>query len=237
MAIKKAQVYLVRAGDSLEGVADYFGCKPSVITALNQHLTDEEMFSPGVFLVVPPTPKRQRASLHAKLARGHVEPAAAGSTLALEPPWMVVARREAESDVRELPGAAANSKIVEYLTSVTTLDPKLQKSDETSWCACFVNWCFLQAGVAPRDSAWALSWKAWGRSAGSPAPAGAVAVFSRGTVGGHVGFLASPYKPGDATLSVLGGNQGNRVRVSDYPVSGLLGSTQYKLVGVRWPKG
>ena len=51
--------------------------------------------------------------------------------------------------------------------------------------------------------------------------------------GGHVGFVVSF----DATsVTVLGGNQSNRVSIATYPREGSLGGQNYKLLSIRRPR-
>lgn len=91
------------------------------------------------------------------------------------PRWMSVAAGEAnwlgiatsEDGEAELPGAEANNpRILEYLRTVPGLMTVKVGSglmaaqvDETAWCACFVNWCLIQAGFAPYPKAMAKAWE------------------------------------------------------------------------------
>lgn len=137
-------------------------------------------------------------------------------------PWWPIAL--AELGVAEVQGQEHNPRILEYLAT-TTLDRALAEQDETAWCSAFANWCVEKAGVKGTDSAWARSWLQWGREPRplEEVPVGAILIFSRGD-GGHVGFWAGPgenHRPD--IIRVLGGNQGNKVQVSSYPASRLLG--------------
>ena len=154
-------------------------------------------------------------------------------------PWWPIALKE--MGVEEVPGPMGNLRILEYLAS-TTIGKDLAESDETPWCSAFANYCVERAGVQGTNSAWARSWLKWGREWGTGLmtlaldgrsvvpPAGAICVFERGS-GGHVGFFAGlrvrwgepPGPDAIATMEVLGGNQGDRVQVSQYPASRLLG--------------
>ena len=72
-------------------------------------------------------------------AQGWKEQVAPGGT----PRWLGLA--EAEDGVAEMPGTAGNHpRILGYLATMPGLPPV----DETPWCACFVAWCLLRAGVA-----------------------------------------------------------------------------------------
>ncbi|BEP38481.1 hypothetical protein GmRootV59_54380 (plasmid) [Variovorax sp. V59] len=94
-------------------------------------------------------------------------------------------------------------------------------TDQTRWCAAFINWCLMRAKQPHTHSASSGSFRCFG-TAVSPPRTGDVAVFKnrgqdelcRGT--GHVAFWldADP-----KWVNVLGGNQGNRVKVSRYPAT------------------
>ncbi|MFT4149738.1 MAG: TIGR02594 family protein [Paracoccaceae bacterium] len=146
-----------------------------------------------------------------------------------------IAREELARDVREVPGAGNNPRIVEYHGS-TTGGPG---PDSLAWCSSFVNWCVEQAGLRGTDSKWAMSWHAdgWGQDVTDAPQPGDIAVFHRVThrpqgdeTGGHVGFLVADE---GERLVLLGGNQGNRVSVARYPKKGSLGSSDYALLSIR----
>lgn len=132
--------------------------------------------------------------------------------------WMPVAL--GELGVEEIAGDQDNPRIIEYLNS-TNLDAESRSADETAWCSAFVNWCVEQAGFAGTDSAAARSWLQWGDALESPRQ-GCIAVLSRGAHSwtGHVGFFMGR---GNGTVRLLGGNQSNRVNVSEYGDSRILG--------------
>jgi uncharacterized protein (TIGR02594 family) len=128
--------------------------------------------------------------------------------------WMSIA--EKELGVHELPGAAQNPRIVEYLAS-TSLGHDLASQDETPWCSGFANFCVEKAGYAGTDSASALSWLEWGRPC-QRERRGVIAVFRR-KGGHHVAFCSESsdtHQPG-AGMRVLGGNQSDGVCVKPYP--------------------
>lgn len=140
-----------------------------------------------------------------------------------EPSWYRIAL--AEIGVQEVQGAADNPRIQEYIAA-TTLGA--HQHDETPWCSAFVNWCMRRSGGVGTGRANARSWMDWGQELHVPR-LGCVAVFSRDSAGpasGHVAFFVN--KTTRKTLRVLGGNQGNRVCVAEYPES--------RLLGYRWPK-
>src|SRR5882672_4412954 len=140
--------------------------------------------------------------------------------------WLEVAR--GEIGVHETAGPGATSRIVEYAAS-TSLKAK---SDEVPWCSSFVNWCFEQVGIEGTDSAAAISWVTWGQI--SMPFAGAVVVLRHkesgldqatgSRSGNHVGFWLGQDK---AHVRVLGGNQGDSVKESLFPLE------NYQIIGLR----
>lgn len=134
-------------------------------------------------------------------------------------PWFDIAMQELHKGIVEVPGPAANPRIVEYLRS-TSLGGAMASTDETPWCSAFVNFCVEQAGFAGTDSAMARSWLKWGRETLKPV-VGCIVVFTRGEPPtGHVAFYVSE---DEKNIKVLGGNQGNRVSIANYEKSRLLG--------------
>ncbi|WP_396270108.1 TIGR02594 family protein [Ideonella sp.] len=149
--------------------------------------------------------------------------------------WLEVAMREI--GVREMPGPAENHpRIQEYLASVDDLKGIASSRDETAWCSCFMNWCVEQVGLDGTNTAWARSWTQWRNTvAYKDAKPGHIAVFRRtglGVDGGHVGIFMG-FAQGGEQVNVLGGNQGNAVRISRFPVEGMMGGMLYKLQSLR----
>jgi len=141
-------------------------------------------------------------------------------------PWMAIAMREKGQE--EVPGEAANPRILEY-HAATTLRAR---SDEIPWCSSFVNWCMQQAGVSGTKSAAAISWMHRGKpSAAIPGPI--TIIHNRNAAGSgltasgyHVGFLV---EEGPSHYRLLGGNQHNRVQYSNFS------KASWQLDGYRWP--
>lgn len=121
---------------------------------------------------------------------------------------------------KEIKGGNHNPRILEY-HSTTTLKAT---DDETYWCSSFVNWCITQAGFKGTNSAASLSWKEWGLPINEPRY-GTVVVLKR-TGGGHVGFAVGQ---NIRKIFLLGGNQGNEVKISAYP--------KEKVVAYKIPNG
>ena len=153
-------------------------------------------------------------------------PAVASTGVSLDPPrWLGIA--EGEIGVKEIAGEQDNPRIVEY-QQATTLKAT---DDETPWCASFVCWVLERAGVPSTRSARARSYEKWGTKLDQPYP-GCVVVFWRGKTrrhsAGHVGFYVGG-DPASGRIAVLGGNQGDMVKVSTYKTD--------RLIGFYWPEG
>lgn len=137
-----------------------------------------------------------------------------------QPKWLEIAKKEV--GVGEIVGHQNNPRILQYHdeTSLNASD------DETSWCSSFANWVMKQAGLKGTNNAAARSWLNWGKSIPIPR-VGCIVVFERGNSGwqGHVALYINQDDHGN--LQVLGGNQGNKVSIANYPKS--------KLLGYRWP--
>jgi len=135
------------------------------------------------------------------------------------PKWLEAAVKEI--GVEEVPGPGDNLRILEY-HNTTTLKAT---DDSVAWCSSFVNWCMKQAGVQGSGSAAARSWLNWGKRLDSPRN-GCVAVLKRGSnpTNGHVAFYVGE---GSSNIRLLGGNQGDQVKVGAFPKTMLL--------SYRWP--
>lgn len=134
--------------------------------------------------------------------------------------WMTIAT--GEIGVKEYVGKFNNNpRILEYHKTTSLA----ASQDEVSWCAAFVGWCLLKAGLTSTKSALARSYINWGVPLSAP-KFGAVVVFRRGNnpTFGHVGFV----QKFDANyIYCLGGNQSDSVKISRFPRSSVL--------GYRWP--
>lgn len=141
------------------------------------------------------------------------------------PLWFSVAA--AELGVHEIPGVAANPRVLEYLRTCPNLPASMRASDETANCSAFVNWCLMRAGIHGTNSASARSWLNWGVKLDEP-KLGCVVVLSYDVAGpkaGHVGMFTR-FQSAKA-LHLLGANQGDRVCGRDYDVA--------RVLGYRWP--
>lgn len=141
------------------------------------------------------------------------------STNAHNAPWLKIAA--AEIGQKEVPRSPANPRILMY-HATTSLRAT---SDEVPWCSAFVNWCLRQVGVTGTNSAAATSWLHWGQMTG-PSP-GAIVIVRRVTGENHVAFFISESSD---YYRLLGGNQGEQVRLSRYYKS------HWHVQGYRWPR-
>jgi len=130
------------------------------------------------------------------------------------------AEREQERHIREFPGRPSNPEVEKYHRATGGVAP-----DDVPWCSSFVNWCVEQAlgnGKGTESKA-ALSWRRWGGAARDrqrdQAVRGDIVVFkdTQASGRGHVGFFWS--REGNRLL-VLGGNQSDSVRISNFSESG-----------------
>ena len=145
-------------------------------------------------------------------------------------PWMAIAQTELGIHEDSLPGHH-NQRILEY-HKTTTLKAT---EDEVPWCSSFVNWVMTKAGYRGTNNALAKSWLDWGVSLTAPRE-GAITVIKRkaatsdaatgSATGFHVAFYVSST---DAHVRLLGGNQGDAVRYSNFSLN------SYAVRGYRWP--
>jgi uncharacterized protein (TIGR02594 family) len=87
------------------------------------------------------------------------------------------------------------------------------------WCATFMNFVLAKAGYAGTNSDAAKSFAQYGHRISSP-QVGAIAVLSRGKVGGHVGVVTGIDPHGNPII--ISGNHGHRVGEGIYPSSRVI---------------
>lgn len=139
----------------------------------------------------------------------------------MKAPWIHVAQMELGQE--EIPGDMHNPRIIEYSHAVDLH----VSDDETPWCAIFVNWVFMKAGIIGTGKAHARSFLKWGIPLKEPV-VGCVVILKRGSSKwkGHVTFWKGRNNHG--FMKGLGGNQSNSVKYAWYKESDIL--------GYRWPK-
>lgn len=125
---------------------------------------------------------------------------------------------KSELGISEVLGNVANPRIIEY-ASHTTLKAT---SDEVPWCSSFANFVVDTAGFKGTHSAAARSWLKWGVAIDEPI-LGCIVVFKRGKPpSGHVAFCDHP-DISNGIIRVIGGNQGDSVKVARFSVDSVLG--------------
>lgn len=130
------------------------------------------------------------------------------------PQWLIEARQHI--GLTEIAGKEHNPIIRNWLIALKAW----WQDDETPWCGTFVAHCCRVGGRAlPKHWYRARDWLDTGTWLSRPAY-GCIAVFER-KGGGHVGFVVGQDK--DGNLLILGGNQGNRVSISPFARSRVLG--------------
>jgi uncharacterized protein (TIGR02594 family) len=141
--------------------------------------------------------------------------------------WMSIAEQEAalpEHERSTWPDPKENPRIVEYFRVAAAWFE--HEGDETDWCAAFVNYCLVKSGHFGTDHPGARSffWNKKGQFIKLNAPKkGAIAVRRYSpfndpkwqTGKGHVGFIVSSTS---STITLLGGNQSNTVKVQSFPL-------------------
>jgi len=119
---------------------------------------------------------------------------------------------------REIPGPRHTALILKWWSAIRAPFT----DDETPWCAAFVGGVLVEVGLNSTRSARARSYLSYGDPV---APCvGAILVFERGPVNGHVGFYVAE---DSEAYHVLGGNQSDAVTITRI--------SKARLIGCRWP--
>jgi uncharacterized protein (TIGR02594 family) len=154
----------------------------------------------------------------------------------------------AEEQARRFKGEteAAIEKSFNYATAVHTGQNTMVGNDHP-WCAAFVNWCLMQAGVAIENPTFADNVASKGRAHGfleirgergpdngmsmvrnprfvtldEPVFGSIAMVTSREGHGHHVGFTYS--RPESGSVVLLGGNQSDRIMFQSYRIGAAKG--------------
>ena len=132
------------------------------------------------------------------------------------------------SGIKEVGGEVSNPSILAMLR----LDAKWPKGDEVPWCSAFANYVAWLLRLPRSKSLRARSWLTVGTpvSEEDAKPGFDVVILKRGTgkqpgpevinAPGHVGFFAGWDR---GTVILLGGNQGDSVKLSRYAKGRILG--------------
>lgn len=131
--------------------------------------------------------------------------------------------------IAEAPGAPSNPHVLAMLK----LDQSWPEGDDVAWCSAFTNYIAWLLRLPRSKSLRARSWLLVGTPVAleDAKPGFDVVIFKRGggnqpgpeviEAQGHVAFFAG-IEGEDVVLS-LGGNQSDRISISRYPVSRVLG--------------
>ena len=158
----------------------------------------------------------------AGLDQGGHDPDSRGA-LPNDPPWLRTAF--GERGVQEGAKDATNPRILEYFDGTYQ---KGQHADDSgkknAWCAAFVTFTLAENGIKNNKAVGAREYENWGEP--SEPFRGAVVVLQHGKQK-HVAILAGVDEKGNNVF--LGGNQNNRVSLSDLP--------GYEVLAIRKPRG
>lgn len=117
---------------------------------------------------------------------------------------------------KEMYGDQHNPEILAWAKEVG--QDAVYRADEIPWCGLFAAVVVKRAGFDPvKTPLWARSWGSFGEQSNDPM-LGDILVFTR-EGGGHVGFYVGE---DDTCYHVLGGNQGDMVKVSRIQKNRLL---------------
>lgn len=138
------------------------------------------------------------------------------------PKWMLVADWLYCYDIKEFGEANLSNPVI--IAMFKALGYHDINSDETPWCAAFVGYCLLASGYLAPRSLLARSYLAYGAVIEfNDLVEGDIVIFKRGSnpESGHVGFY-NGYMDGPS-ITVLGGNQSDKVCFAAYPIKNILG--------------
>lgn len=123
-----------------------------------------------------------------------------------------------EFSTQGIPGVENNPRVLQYFSDI---GQKWVKDDETAWCAAFMNWCLLRAGVKGTNSLLARSFLRYGIAVDFPVLGDIVVLWriNKTSPYGHVGIFI---REKDNMIYILGGNQANSVNITGFSKEQLL---------------
>ena len=126
-----------------------------------------------------------------------------------------------EYGVKEISGRQDNPQVLKYFDDIGFDGSELK--DETAWCSAFVNWCCIKTGYRRSGALNARSWLNVGcEVATDEQQKGDIVIFWRESPDSWKGHVAFYVTKRSGWVYVLGGNQGNQVKISAYPESRVL---------------
>jgi len=205
------KTYTIRPNDTIGKIAKRNKTTIEKIQSYNPQIKNINIIFPGQVIYIPVINNNDSCIMIDEYSYSDI-------------PWFEIAKHEMECDIMEEYGPYNNNpRIIEYHKSTTLNQNNL--TDEIPWCSSFVNWCMKMADIEGTNSARAKSWENWGDSLSQPLT-GCIAVLTRSSnpEKGHVGFFCDET---ENYIKLLGGNQKNRVKISNY--------RKDRLVSYRWP--
>lgn len=135
-----------------------------------------------------------------------------------ELPWMKLAR--SYIGLEEIKGQRHNPTIIQWLDEMGSFQKEAKawwRDDETPWCGLFVGYIMGKSGrFVIKEWYRAIEWSKAGLTQLDGPAYGCIAVLPN-----HVGFVAGEDAKGN--LILLGGNQGDAVRLSPFKRSSIIG--------------
>jgi len=132
--------------------------------------------------------------------------------------------------LKEIPGKLNNPEIQEMLEACDNIGGRKDKKvhpDEIPWCSALLNWLAEQCGMEKTNNALASSWDKYGESCGDWVEEGDIVTIAH--PGRHVTLANKRFNRKTAkTFEGLGGNQGNRIKVSTYSCADIKAARKWK---------
>ena len=120
--------------------------------------------------------------------------------------------------LKEIPGEQNNPFILGWFQDIGY---SWVQTDETAWCSCFINWLAWRLGLERSGKLDARSWLKVGKEVLNPELGHLVILWRESITSwkGHVGLYSGQ---DEDFIYILGGNQSNMVKTSEYPQERLL---------------
>lgn len=135
-----------------------------------------------------------------------------------ELPWIKLARSYV--GLKEIKGVRHNPTIIEWLEEMGSFQKEARswwKEDETAWCGLFLGWIIGKSGrYVTKEWYRAREWVDVKQTKLDKPAYGCIAVMQN-----HVGFVVG--EDANGNIMLLGGNQGDMVKISPFKLSGFIG--------------